>query len=81
MPDPKKKAPVDTIRLKKDISKDASSLRARATLAGDLDAAGKQPQGDAAMQGSMPDMQRLVARQDSLEDERKKRTLTAKRKP
>lgn len=63
--------PVDTVALKKRIASDASALTDKAKTAGQLDAKGMKPQGDAAMQGSMDLMQRLVARQDSLEDARK----------
>ena len=72
-------AGVDTVRLKKDIADDARKLTDRAKLAGQLDAKGRKPEGDAAMSRSMDDMQRLTARQDTLEAERK-RTLVAKRK-
>lgn len=65
------KVPVDTVRLKRDIADDAKKLSDRARVAGQLDAAGKKPQGDAAMHGSMDDMQRLVARQDTLEKVRR----------
>lgn len=76
--DDPKRPPVDTVALKKRIADDATKLGDRAALAGQLDAKGMKPQGDAAMSGTFDIMQRLVARQDSLEDARKPKTPVKK---